>query len=266
MCWVIIRYISWQVYGILVLVSASQTQISLCHNSLLGCQIILRFCTEHDNFGFSTLVLHINAEKPVRLDFRNLYYLIFPYFMFENLELTYHLTSIHDEFIVAPSAGWKPPDADAASVCRESTQILQDRLTCSQCMQAPLTLKVKPLLISTYTFDTNILWNKIAIYSIRFDVKSTWFDSLLCHFALFHSMAYPRWWVAFLDRQTNSMPKIRCPQNGSSDNDDTEKSLLLSTFHQWNQQIWHRSRTPIFLFFLSACSWPQISTNLLRTT
>ena len=134
MCWVIIRYISWQVYGILVLVSASQTQISLCHNSLLGCQIILRFCTEHDNFGFGTLVLHINAEKPVRLDFRNLYYLFFPYFMFENLELTYHLTSIHDEFIVAPSAGWKPPDADAASVCLESTQILQDRLTCSQCM------------------------------------------------------------------------------------------------------------------------------------
>ena len=25
----------------------------------------------------------------------------------------------------------------------------------------------------------------------RFDVKSTWFDSLLCHFALFHSTAYP---------------------------------------------------------------------------
>ena len=50
MCWVIIRYASWQVYGILGLVSASQTQISLCHNLLLGCQIILRFCTEHDNF------------------------------------------------------------------------------------------------------------------------------------------------------------------------------------------------------------------------
>ena len=107
MCWVIIRYVSWQAYGILVLVSASQTQISLCHNLLLGCQIILRFCTEHDNFGFGTLVLHINAENPVRLDFRNLYYLCFPDFMFENLELTCHLTSFHDEFIVAPS-GWKP--------------------------------------------------------------------------------------------------------------------------------------------------------------
>ena len=35
--------------------------------------------------------------------------------MFENLELTCHLASFHDEFIVAPS-GWKPPDADAASV------------------------------------------------------------------------------------------------------------------------------------------------------
>ena len=118
--------------------------------------------------------------------------------MFENLELTCHLTSFHDEFIVAPS-GWKPPDADAASVCRESTQILQDRETFSQSMQAPLTLKVKPMLISTYTFDTNIHWNKIAIYSVRFDVKSTWFDSLLRHFALFHSTAYPRWWVAFPD-------------------------------------------------------------------
>ena len=110
--------------------------------------------------------------------------------MFENLELTCHLTSFHDEFIVAPS-GWKPPDAVAASVCRESTQILQDRETFSQSMQAPLTLKVKPMLISTYTFDTNIRWNKIAIYSVRFDVKSTWFDSLLRHFALFHSTAYP---------------------------------------------------------------------------
>ena len=43
--------------------------------------------------------------------------------MFENLELTCHLTSFHDEFIVTPS-GWKPPDA--ASVCPESTQILQN--------------------------------------------------------------------------------------------------------------------------------------------
>ena len=66
--------------------------------------------------------------------------------MFESLELTCHLTSFHDEFIVAPS-GWKPPDADAASVCRESTQILQDRETFSQSMQAPLTLKVKLMLI-----------------------------------------------------------------------------------------------------------------------
>ena len=61
---------------------------------------------------FGTLVLHINAEKPVRLDFRNFYHLFFPDFMFENLELTCHLTSFHDEFIVAPS-GWKPPNADA---------------------------------------------------------------------------------------------------------------------------------------------------------
>ena len=162
-----------------------------------------------------------------------------------------HLQSFHDEFIVAPS-GWKPPDADAASVCRASKQILQDRETCSQSMQAALTLKVKPLLISTYTFDINIRWNIIAICSVRFDVKSTWFDSLLCHFALFHSTAYPRWWVAFLDRQTNSMPKLRCRRNGSLDNDDTEKSLILSTLHKWNQHIWHRSRTLIFLFFLSA--------------
>ena len=201
MCWVIIWYVSWQVYGILVLVSASQTQISLCHNLLLGCQIILRFVQSTIISKFGTHVLHINAEKPLQLDFQNLYYLFFPDSMFENLELMCHLTSFHDEFIVAPS-GWKPPDADtdtAASVCRESTQILEDRETCSQSMQAPLTLKVKPLLISTYTFDTNIRWNKIAIYSVRFDVKSTWFDSLLCYFALFHSTAYPRWWVAFLD-------------------------------------------------------------------
>ena len=140
------------------LVSESQTQISLCHNLLLGCQIILRFVQSTIISIFGTLVLHINAEKPLRLDFQNLYCLFFPDFMFENLESTCHLTSFHDEFIVAPSetGRWKPPDADAASICRESTQILQDRETCSQSMQAPLTLKVKPLLISTYTFDTNI--------------------------------------------------------------------------------------------------------------
>ena len=83
----------------------------------------------------------------------------------------------------------------------------------------------------------------------RFDVKSTWFDSLLCHFALFHSTAYPPL-VSCIPRW--GMPKLRCPRNGSLDNDDTEKSLRLSTLHKWNQQIWHRSRTPIFLSFLSA--------------
>ena len=146
--------------------------------------------TEHDNFEIWYTCSSYWCLNPLRLDFQNLYYLFIPDFMFENLELTCHLTSFHDKFIVAPS-GWKPPDADAPSVCRESTQILQDRETFSKSMQAPLTLKVKPMLISTYTFDTNIRWNKIAIYSVRFDVKSTWFDSLLHHFALFHSTAYP---------------------------------------------------------------------------
>ena len=89
----------------------------------------------------------------MRLDFRNCHYLFFPDFMFENLELTCHLTSFHDEFIVTPS-GWKPPDA--ASVCPESTQILQNCETCSRSAQAPLTLKVNPLLISTCSLNTNI--------------------------------------------------------------------------------------------------------------
>ena len=102
---------------------------------------------------FGTLVLHINAEKPVQLDFRNFHYLFFPDFMFKNLELTCHLTSFHDEFIVTPS-GWKP--LDAASVCRESTQILQNCETSSRSAQAPLTLKVNPLLISTCSLNTNI--------------------------------------------------------------------------------------------------------------
>ena len=183
------------------LVSESQTQISLCHNLLLGCQIILRFVQSTIISIFGTLVLHINAEKPLRLDFQNLYCLFFPDFMFENLESTCHLTSFHDEFIVAPSetGRWKPPDADAASICRESTQILQDRETCSQSMQAPLTLKVKPLLISTYTFDTNIRWNKIAIYSL----DSMWRARGLtaCFVTLRYSIQRhtPRWWVAFLD-------------------------------------------------------------------
>ena len=109
MCWVIVWYVIWQVYAILrwfPSLSASQTQISLCHNLLLGCQIILRFVQSTIISRFGTLVLHINAEKPLRLDFQNLYCLSFPDFMFENLESTCHLTSFHDEFIVAPS-GWK---------------------------------------------------------------------------------------------------------------------------------------------------------------
>ena len=168
--------------------------------------------------------------------------------MFENLELTCYLTSFHDEFIVAPS-GWKPPDADAASVCRESTQILQDRETFSQSMQAPLTLKVKPMLISTYTFDTNypLKQNCHIFRPIRCEEHVVWQPaSSLCAIP-FNGIpplvsCIPRW----------GMPELRCPRNDSLDNDDTEKSLRLSTLHKWNQQIWHQSRTPIFLSFLSA--------------
>ena len=113
------------------------------------------------------------------LDFQIFYYLFCPDFMFENLELTCHLTSFHDEFIVAP-AGWKPPDA--ASVCQESTQILQNLESCSWSMQAPLTLKVKPLLISRYKFDKNICWSKIAIIRpIRCEEHVVWQPALsLC--------------------------------------------------------------------------------------
>ena len=166
------------------------------------------------------------------------------------------LFNIVSRRIYSGTSWLKPPDA--ASVCRESTQILQIHETCSRSTQAPLTLKVNPLLISMYNFDTNIYneWtccvNKIAIYSVRFDGKSTWFDSLLCYFALFHSTAYPRWWDAFLDRQTNLLPKIRCSRISPLDNDDIEITLLLLTLHKRNHQIWHRSQTPIFLFSLSA--------------
>ena len=136
--------------------------------------------------------------------------------MFKNLELTCHLTLFHDEFIVTPS-GWKP--LDAASVCRESTQILQNFETSSRSAQAPLTLKVNPLLISTCSLNTNIRCH--IFRPIRCEKHVVWprgFDSLLCHFALFHSTVYPRWWDAFRDRQTNSLPKIRCSRNDSLDN------------------------------------------------
>ena len=184
------------------LVSESQTQISLCHNLLLGCQIILRFVQSTIISRFGTLVLHINAEKPLRLDFQNLYCLFFPDFMFENLvNVSFNIVSrrIYSGTLRVETSRWKPPDVDAASICRESTQILQDRETCSQSMQAPLTLKVKPLLISTYTFDTNIRWNKIAIYSL----DSMWRARGLtaCFVTLRYSIQRhtPRWWVAFLD-------------------------------------------------------------------
>ena len=185
------------------LVSESQTQISLCHNLLLGCQIILRFVQSTIISRFGTLVLHINAEKPLRLDFQNLYCLFFSWFYVWKfrVNVSFNIVSrrIYSGTLRVETSRWKPPDADAASICRESTQILQDRETCSQSMQAPLTLKVKPLLISTYTFDTNIRWNKIAIYSL----DSMWRGRGLtaCFVTLRYSIQRhtPRWWVAFLD-------------------------------------------------------------------
>ena len=164
--------------------------------------------------------------------------------MFENLELTCHLTSFHDEFIVTPS-GWKPPDV--ASVCRESTQILQNCETCSRSAQAPLTLKVNPLLISACSLNTNIRCH--IFRPIRCEKHVVWQPALsLCAIPF---TAYPRWWDAFRDRQTKSLPNIRCSRNGSLDNDDTDESLLLLSLHKRNQQIRHRSHTPIFLFSLS---------------
>ena len=170
--------------------------------------------------------------------------------MFENLEFTCHLTSFHDEFIVTPS-GWKPPDA--ASVCRESTQILQNCETCSRSAQAPLTLKVNPLLISTCSLNTNIRCH--IFRPIRCEKHVVWQPALSLCAIPFNGIpplvrCIPR--SANPGRQTNSLPNIRCSRNGSLDNDDTEEILLLLSLHKRNQQIRHRSRTPIFLFSLSA--------------
>ena len=175
--------------------------------------------------------------------------------MFENLELTCHLTSFHNEFIVTPS-GWKPPDA--ASVCRESMQILQNCETCSWSVQAPLTLKVNQRLISTCSLNTNIRCH--IFRPIRCEKHVVWQPALLLCAIPFNGIP-PL--VRRVPRSANQF--IRCSRNGYLDNDDTEENLLLLTLHKWNQQIRHRSRTSIFLFsFVS--SWPQISTNLLRTT
>ena len=169
--------------------------------------------------------------------------------MFENLELTCHLTSFHDEFIVTPS-GWKPPDA--ASVCRESTQILQNCETCSRSAQAPLTLKVNPLLISACSLNTNIRCH--IFRPIRCEKHVVWQPALSLCAIPFNGIpplvrCVPR--SANPGRQTKSLPNIRCSRNGSLDNDDTDESLLLLSLHKRNQQIRHRSHTPIFLFSLS---------------
>ena len=154
-------------------------------------------CTEHNNFEIWYTCSSYLCRKSFAIRFSK--YLLFFFSRFYVWKFRVNVSfNIVSRRIYSGSL-WKPPDADASSVCRESTQILQDRETFSQSMQAPLTFKVKPMLRSTYTFDTNIRWNKIAIYSVRFDVKSKWFDSLLRHFALFHSTAYPCWWVAFPD-------------------------------------------------------------------
>ena len=168
--------------------------------------------------------------------------------MFENLELTCHLTSFRDEFIVAPS-GWKPPDADAASVCRESTQILQDRETFFPKYASSTHLKSKTnAYIHIYVWYKYPLKQNCHIFRpIRCEEHVVWQPaSSLCAIP-FNGIpplvsCIPRW----------GMPELRCPRNDSLDNDDTEKSLRLSTLHKWNQQIWHQSRTPIFLSFVSA--------------
>ena len=185
--------------------------------------------------------------------------------MFENLELTCDSISFHNEFIVAPS-GWKLPDA--SSVCRESMQILQKCETCSRSAQAPLTLKVNPLLISKCNF-IQISVEKKFPYIPSDSMSKTrgltpGFDSLLCHFGLFHSTAYPRWWDAFVYRQTDSLPKIRCSRNGSLDNDDTEKLAIIDPSLTKPAHMTPIPHTDISVFLVS--SWPQISTNLLRTT
>ena len=228
------------------LVSASQTQISLCHNLLLGCQIILRFVQSTIISRCGTLVLHINAEKPLRLDCQNLYCLFFPDFMFENLESKCHLTSFHDELIVAPS-GWNLVGGNLPMLGKHANIARSWDLFPKYASSTHLKSKTTAY-IHIYVWYKYPLKQNCHIFP-RFDVKSTWFDSLLCHFALFHSTAYPPL-VSCIPRW--GMPKLRCPRNGSLDNDDTEKSLRSSTLHKWNQQIWHRSRTPIFLSFLSA--------------
>ena len=164
--------------------------------------------------------------------------------MFENLELTCHLTSFHHEFIVTPS-GWKPPDA--APVCRESTQILQNCETCSRSAQAPLTLKVNPLLISACSLNTNIRCH--IFRPIRCEKHVVWQPALsLC--AIPFNGIPPL--VRCVPRSANQIIAwYTMFRNGSLDNDDTDESLLLLGLHKRNQQIRHRSHTPIFLFSLS---------------
>ena len=118
--------------------------------------------------------------------------------------------------------------------------------TCSRSAQAPLTLKVNPLLISTCSLNTNIRCH--IFRPILCEKHVVWQPALSLCAIPFNGI--PR--SANPGRQTNSLPNIRCSRNGSLDNDDTEESLLLLSLHKRNQQIRHRSRTPIFLFSLSA--------------
>ena len=136
-----------------------------------------------------------------------------------------------------------------ASVCRETTQILQNCETCSRSAQAPLTLKVNPLLISTCSINTNIRCQIFRL--IRCEKHVVQWQPALSFCAIPFNGIPPL--VRCIPRSANQfIANIRCSRNGSLDNDDTEESLLLLTLHKRNQQVWHRSRTPIFLFSLSA--------------
>ena len=113
--------------------------------------------------------------------------------------------------IYSDTLRWKPPDA--ASVCRESTQILQNCETCSRSAQAPLTLKVNPLLISTCSLNTNIRCH--IFRSIWCEKHVVWQPALsLC--AIPFNGIPPL--VRCIPRLANQyIANIRCSRNGSLD-------------------------------------------------
>ena len=166
-----------------------------------------------------TLVLHINANKTRAIRFSKSLLLIFSWFYVWKfrVNVSFNIVSrrIYSDTLRAETSRYR---------CRISLPGKHANIARSwdlfpkYASSTHLKSKTTACIHIYFWYKYPLKQNCHIFRPIRCEEHVVWQPA--CHFALFHSTAWnPRWWVAYLDRQTNSMPKIRCPRNGSLDND-----------------------------------------------